>query len=789
MALGAIHAAAEEDPELLGHHQFHVGAGPDEVFGGSARPLGGDPLLGHQVVRLVGGQALPHPLPVVVSGEPDAEEIRPAKGPIVNVLGGIEQDFDQLLPLVRVPAGQELPDPLGRRQRSRHIQADAPEKLGIFSQRRGSNVESLQLVKDFIVDKTIRRQPRETGQGLADHAEAGMGHLACRPNQDHGLTGASPLHLAAGTHLQYLSIQRFIANLLGKVFPATVREISRDQHLVAALLKHHRFLRKNLQPADDRIRPRSPAIGSAGSDPTQDCPVVAGTSFKPHAPTMGQRHGRFQQEEAVFGCFEVDAWISGSAGLVGENLIAATLDNPVVIFSGMHGIGGEPKTAPALHAPVTTAAIATLLGQYSGNVGDEADRIRPLGMAGPDRGQSTPAAQRRPESGLSVGYRDHLTFRTQAGHLRVGNREGCLRRYLPIQAVRARRQHQKALAGASSRKHHLLRHQAQGDNPGRGLPILGQNAARTECPEQTDRQAEGRGNEVWSERPIPLGCRHDHRHRLFSGCQLTDGLGDEGVDHRQEEVLHGKGLTWPPLRHHPGSQSHRLRPRGSRRSPLRQQCQGHLLRPGEKPIPVDFVPRTSGLARLFVPGDCGEHLDSRGQILQMQRYQMVKPFFPLQGQLEGLGFTRDQVDVISSRQGHDSDVRNLGPNQYPIVECFASLPGGQVPEPQNVVAPLLESKDRLGLEKFLPVGGIVLHTSIDIGTDGSTGGIQHLQPGAEIRKHPVQGLNLEGHSLPRLYCKTEVVQVSGSIYPALENDGKGNGRTRLRDLVRFGFHQ
>ena len=68
VALGAIHAAAEEDPELLRHHPFHVGPGPNEVFGGPVGSLGGNPLLGDQVVGLVGGQALTYPLPVVIGG-------------------------------------------------------------------------------------------------------------------------------------------------------------------------------------------------------------------------------------------------------------------------------------------------------------------------------------------------------------------------------------------------------------------------------------------------------------------------------------------------------------------------------------------------------------------------------------------------------------------------------------------------------------------------------------------------------------------------------------------------
>ena len=162
-------------------------------------------------------------------------------------------------------------------------------------------MEALQLVEDFLVYQIVPRDPRETVQRPADHAEAGMAHLACRPNQDHGFADAPSLHPAAGTHLQHLSIQRFKANLLGKVLAAAVGKISRDQHLVAAVLEHHRLFGKYLQPLDNRVRPGGPAIGSTGSNPAQDRPVVRGSLFKPHSAAMGLPHSRFQQEEAVLG--------------------------------------------------------------------------------------------------------------------------------------------------------------------------------------------------------------------------------------------------------------------------------------------------------------------------------------------------------------------------------------------------------------------------------------------------------------------------------------------------------
>ena len=277
----------------------------------------------------------------------------------------------------------------------------------------------------------------------------------------------------------------------------------RDQHLVAAVLQHHRLVRKDLQPLDHRVRPGGPAIGGAGSNPAQDRPVVCGSFFEAHPPAVGLPQGRFQQEEAVLGGLEVDAGVSRPSGLVGEHLVAAALDNPVVIFRRMHGIGGESKPASAFHPAVTTAAVAALAGQNSGYVGDEAGRIPPAGLAGPDRGPGAVAAQRCPERGFTVGDRNQLAFRTQAGHLGVGNREAGLRRHLPLQAVRAGRQHQNPLAGAGSRQRHLLRHQPQGDDLRGCLSILGQDAHRHEASQQADRQAQEAGSEF---RPETAQC-------------------------------------------------------------------------------------------------------------------------------------------------------------------------------------------------------------------------------------------------------------------------------------------
>ena len=136
VALSAVQAYAQEHPHVLSH----LFVGPhdlsadrlDEMPGGPAVALGRHPFPGHLVVGFVPGQALADPALVAVGIAIDhPEEVGEAEGPVVDILGRVQQPLDQTLPLPRIPVCQEFTHAAGGRQGPRQVQAHPPQESGV----------------------------------------------------------------------------------------------------------------------------------------------------------------------------------------------------------------------------------------------------------------------------------------------------------------------------------------------------------------------------------------------------------------------------------------------------------------------------------------------------------------------------------------------------------------------------------------------------------------------------------------------------------------------------------
>ena len=136
VALSAVQAYPQEDPHVFSHllvgtHDFPAD-GLDEMPGGPAVALARHPFPGHLVVGFVAGQAFPDPALVDVGVAIDhPEEVGKAEGPVVHEFGRVQQPLDQMLPLERIPVGQEFAHALGGRQGPREVQTDPPQEGGV----------------------------------------------------------------------------------------------------------------------------------------------------------------------------------------------------------------------------------------------------------------------------------------------------------------------------------------------------------------------------------------------------------------------------------------------------------------------------------------------------------------------------------------------------------------------------------------------------------------------------------------------------------------------------------
>ena len=137
VALGAVHAPAQKDPDLLPHgilRQRHGRA--THIFvvaGGAVESLGGHPLPGELIVRLVLGNGPANP--VLVDRADHPQEVVEAPGPVFHELGRSEQQVDEPVALLRVRVGQEPAHPMNGRQPAGQVQAETPQKLGVGGKR------------------------------------------------------------------------------------------------------------------------------------------------------------------------------------------------------------------------------------------------------------------------------------------------------------------------------------------------------------------------------------------------------------------------------------------------------------------------------------------------------------------------------------------------------------------------------------------------------------------------------------------------------------------------------
>ena len=140
VALGAPQPPSQEHPDLLGgdfRNRGQVAEGPIGP-GRAAEALGRQSLSRHPVIGNVGGNVLANPILIDermlrIEGRAgiDSEELTEEIGPVIDILGRVQESFDQRIPLVGIPAGQEFTDPVGRRQGSGQVQADAAQELAV----------------------------------------------------------------------------------------------------------------------------------------------------------------------------------------------------------------------------------------------------------------------------------------------------------------------------------------------------------------------------------------------------------------------------------------------------------------------------------------------------------------------------------------------------------------------------------------------------------------------------------------------------------------------------------
>ena len=91
--------------------------------------LSGYALSRHLIIGFVLDDAVANPVIIGLPdfrtapcGEGDSEKVGKTIAPIVHILGRIQQNLDQLFPLLWITTGQELPNSPGRGQRPRYIQ-------------------------------------------------------------------------------------------------------------------------------------------------------------------------------------------------------------------------------------------------------------------------------------------------------------------------------------------------------------------------------------------------------------------------------------------------------------------------------------------------------------------------------------------------------------------------------------------------------------------------------------------------------------------------------------------
>src|SRR5262249_48480886 len=117
-------------------------------------------------------------------------------------------------------------------------------------------------------------------------------------------------------------------------------------------------------------------VGRSLLDPIQYFLIIRRSFSKAHAATMLHGRGRLEQQQTLFGLFQIDARLSGF-GLFGrEYLINPALDDPSEILAGIQGAHRELKAVLALDAPVAIHRVATPLGEDSADVAGKAEERR-----------------------------------------------------------------------------------------------------------------------------------------------------------------------------------------------------------------------------------------------------------------------------------------------------------------------------------------------------------------------------------------------------------------------------
>ena len=471
VALGTVQAPSQEDPELLGHGV--LGPGDDTVLQEMARgavvALGRDPFPGHLVEGFVGGHRIPDPLPVDVAvlghsgGDvTDSEQVGQPEGPIVGELQRLQEDAHQFLPLVRVPAGQKLPNPMGRGQGPGQVEADAPEKLGVAGALRRLQMEFAQFGQDMIVDVVAGQKSRRVRHHVGDDADPGAHHVTRGPHQDGGFTRILGPNRSFGVHLHGLQVGGLIAHLTGHVLAGTVRQMGQHHQPVAISRFQDHLGREDLQPPDlPRRLGRCVAVAGPSANPVQQEPVVRRVPAEAFAPSVGDLHRGFPQQEAPVRSVQVHPGLDRVGRFRAHDLVDAALDDPPEVVARVQGVDGQLEPGSALDPTMAVAGVASPLGENGSDVAGKAEGRFRFGRRDPDGGPRRQLAHPDLESRLSDSDGSDPARRVHFGDSTAGQGKYAPGGDVSLESVASFRQYQETLRRAGGWEDRLVREKTQ----------------------------------------------------------------------------------------------------------------------------------------------------------------------------------------------------------------------------------------------------------------------------------------------------------------------------------------
>ena len=459
VTLGAPQPPSQEDPDLLGGDFGNRGQVPKGPIrpGRTAEALGGQPLSRHPVVGNVGGNVLPNPILIDermlrIEGRPGihSEHLTEKIGPVIDILGRVQESFDQRIPLAGIPTRQEFTNPVGRRQGSGQVQADAPQELAVGGGFGGNDVEALQLSKDVPVDVVPLRHLGIPGQGPGNHPEPGAGGLPGRA--DHHRAFSDPLgrHHSRLVHLHDLMVIGLVEHLLGDVFAAPVGHMGGDQQTVPSLAVQDHLSRQDLQPLDaGALFAALLAVGRPVPDPTQQDAITGGLRVEPLASSVGHRKRGLQQQQRLFRILQIDSGLLLPGRLGRHYLVDPPFGDPAVILPGKQRVHRQLQASLSLDAPVALAVVASGLGEDGSDVPGKAEGPLLGDPVDHDPGAGRPVLKGGRQDNPSVGTGHHLAGRIDLGHLRIGKVVASLVGDIPLQAVGEPSQQQELLGSLS----------------------------------------------------------------------------------------------------------------------------------------------------------------------------------------------------------------------------------------------------------------------------------------------------------------------------------------------------